>query len=147
MIQAYEAGKYWPGGRELRLLCQALKVTPTRLLFATEHPFQADSPLQRMFGVGQDQLRLALFAQLIGILSRDEQEALVTLAGAVLEARHKDSFKKIVAGFEAAAEELQSEAPALGKAIDQMVTPKKVAAIERRVKRAMIAKGGDKPER
>src|SRR5690606_4832477 len=39
-IKAYESGRNLPGARELRELCQALQVSPNKLLFGTEAPFK-----------------------------------------------------------------------------------------------------------
>jgi transcriptional regulator with XRE-family HTH domain len=36
----YEAGRNVPGAGQIRTLCQALRVTPNKLIFGTEKPFK-----------------------------------------------------------------------------------------------------------
>lgn len=38
-IKGYETGRNFPGARELRQLCQVLRLSPNRLIFGSENPF------------------------------------------------------------------------------------------------------------
>lgn len=75
----YEAGSSRPGLREIRLLCEVLKVTPNWLIFGTESPAQTLLPsLDLVRGNSlQSALRTA-FA--ISALKGHEREALMSLA-------------------------------------------------------------------
>ncbi|MBI5899645.1 MAG: helix-turn-helix transcriptional regulator [Rhodocyclales bacterium] len=44
VIVGYEAGTHKPGAREIRLLCEALQITPNWLLFGQENPFETLQP-------------------------------------------------------------------------------------------------------
>lgn len=92
-IKAYEAGRNMPGTRELRELCQALQVSPNKLLFGTELPFEARSLTNLLVDGDTDdkavsRMRLALAADL---LSSDERQAVFTLVSSIAIARHGEA--------------------------------------------------------
>lgn len=92
-VKAYESGRNMPGARELRELCQALQISPNKLLFGTELPFaprtltnmlvDADSDDQVVF-----RMRLALIANM---LAADERDAVSTLVQSIAIARHGEA--------------------------------------------------------
>jgi transcriptional regulator with XRE-family HTH domain len=48
VISLYESGKNRPSPKELRLLCEALKVTPNYLIYGDEHPFDTTRDYERL---------------------------------------------------------------------------------------------------
>lgn len=71
-----------PGARELRELCQALKVSPNMLLFGTENPFISET-------IPEDEhTRNARVVTLIPLLAKNESESVLTLIHALAVARH-----------------------------------------------------------
>ncbi len=89
-IKAYESGRNMPGARELRELCQAVQVSPNKLLFGTELPFK-DRGIGDMLVDGdsdeQAVMRVRL-AMLTGMLASDERQSIYTLAKSIAVARH-----------------------------------------------------------
>ena len=85
VLVGYESGKYKPGAREIRLLAEALHITPNWLLYGTEKPFRATLP-SMAFLQGNDDLEKALrIALALLILKPHERELigsiLLSLAG------------------------------------------------------------------
>lgn len=92
-IKAYESGRNMPGARELRELCQALQVSPNKLLFGTETPFAATTVANLLIDADtEDQLvkRMRL-GMLSSLLSSDERASLHVLAESIAIARHGES--------------------------------------------------------
>lgn len=48
VISLYEKGRNRPSPKELRLLCEALKVTPNYLIYGDEHPFDSNTDHERL---------------------------------------------------------------------------------------------------
>lgn len=98
-VKAYEAGRNMPGARELRELCQALQVSPNKLLFGTELPFEARTLTNLLVDSDTDdravaRVRLAAAADL---LSSDECQAIFTLVSSIAIARHGEAkFKEML---------------------------------------------------
>lgn len=88
-IKAYEAGRNMPGARELRELCQALQVSPNKLLFGTELPFEKRTLANMLVdSVSEDEhVTTARSMILLLLLARDEQDAVLTLARSIAIAR------------------------------------------------------------
>lgn len=86
-IKAYEAGRNLPGARELRELCQALQVSPNKLLFGTEEPFKDSAPALDM-PAENEHVRAARVAALMALLSQNESASIATLVHALTIARH-----------------------------------------------------------
>lgn len=97
VLFGYEAGRTRPGARELRLLCEALKVTPNRLLFGSEEPFS-----------GPRQEPAARLAQLVNS-SRALSMMFWMMAGPVMSFALSDSQKRSL--FEVALAMLESSKP------------------------------------
>lgn len=89
VIFGYENGRTKPGAREIRLLCDALKVSPNRLIYGSDESQFNDDP-SPFYEVGLDKSssgQLAL-ASLMTMLTNEERLALVTLTRAILIGRH-----------------------------------------------------------
>lgn len=87
VLIGYEAGRTNPGERELRRLCDALRVTPNQLLYGTDQPFQPDDALNRM-GLTSEALSVGHFIVMHNMLTADDRRAIFTLMYSILEARH-----------------------------------------------------------
>jgi transcriptional regulator with XRE-family HTH domain len=83
----YEAGRTNPGERELRKLCDVLRVTPNQLLYGTEQPFEPDEALKRL-GLTPEALSFAHLMIMYNMLAADDRRAIITLMYSILEARH-----------------------------------------------------------
>lgn len=108
-LHQYEAGTRKPGTRELRLLCDALQVTPNRLIYGSEVPFKEGSRLHAMLNVTNEDLRTARLAILLQMLSKDERDAWVTLLAESLKARVKEDLPKVLDHVEEATKVLVTE--------------------------------------
>lgn len=96
-IKAYEAGRNLPGARELRELCQALEVSPNKLLFGAELPFRERSFAGILAGDGQqesEQTALARLTVLLKFLAVDERAAVLTLVRSLAITRHGEAKVK-----------------------------------------------------
>ncbi len=118
VIQAYERGEYKPGAGELTRLCEALRVTPNRLLFGTEKPFKATTPLHDVFRLSSEEVRVPLLAVMLQMLTLDERDAVVTLVHSILEARHKEKLQEAIVGLGLTAEVLQALVPSIETMVD-----------------------------
>lgn len=89
-IKAYESGRNMPGARELRELCQALQVSPNKLLFGKELPFEARTVMDALTnGESEDELVSRTRAMMMFcLLASDECESIMTLARSLAIARH-----------------------------------------------------------
>lgn len=95
-IKGYETGRNMPGSRELKELCRVLKVTPTVLLFGSEHPFESDvvsakevAGLRLLLSDPEDAKKArARLTMLSDLLSTDEVSSLLNLVQALALARH-----------------------------------------------------------
>jgi transcriptional regulator with XRE-family HTH domain len=89
-IKAYESGRNMPGARELRELSQALQVSPNKLLFGKELPFEARTVMDALIsGESEDELAARVRAvMLVSLLASDERESMMTLARSLAIARH-----------------------------------------------------------
>src|SRR5574341_1111067 len=87
VLIGYEAGRTTPGGREMRKLCDALRVTPNQLVYGTEQPFEPDTVLKRL-GLDANAITFAHMMVLWNMLAGDDRRALLTLMHSLLEARH-----------------------------------------------------------
>src|ERR1051325_9148489 len=87
VLIGYETGRTNPGEREIKKLCDALRVTPNQLLYGTEQPFQPDDALKRL-GLNPETLGFAHLVIMYNMLAGDDKRAIVTLMYSILEARH-----------------------------------------------------------
>lgn len=87
VLIGYEAGRTAPGAREIRLLCDALNVTPNRLLYGKEDVLKTTDDRLSAFGITDDQSAVFPMLALFLMLAHDERSAVLTLMSAVLEGR------------------------------------------------------------
>lgn len=89
-VKAYESGRNMPGARELRNLCQAVQVSPNKLLFGKELPFESQSVMNALTDTESENDMVARMraTMLLYMLAADEREALLTLAKSLAIARH-----------------------------------------------------------
>jgi len=110
VLFGYEAGRTRPGVREIRLICEALKVSPNRLIFGMEQPFAESQGLAElvklsarnpMAGVAMSMFLIPIVTAVLGV---EERAALLTLIGGLVEARDKNAFFSLKAMVETMAE-------------------------------------------
>lgn len=89
-IKGYEIGRNLPGARELRQICQVLRLSPNRLLFGSENPFPertwSDSSLRNV-EVDAPVARRRLM-RLLQLLSSGECQGLYQIVHSLAVARH-----------------------------------------------------------
>lgn len=111
VLFGYEAGRTRPGAREIRLISEALKVSPNRLLFGNEEPFEIKKGISPLLSLAFSNPVTAFSAAMFilpmaaTVLHEEEKMALFTLLVALIEARDKESYKGIRAFVEVFAEE------------------------------------------
>lgn len=90
VLFGYENGRTRPGAKEIRLLCDALKVTPNRLIYGSdETPFEAGgSPFPEWLEFDSQDFGTVNVTLLMMMLSKEERLALLTVAHSILELRH-----------------------------------------------------------
>jgi transcriptional regulator with XRE-family HTH domain len=87
VLIGYEVGRTNPGEREIRRLCDVLRVTPNQLLYGTEQPFHPDESLKRL-GLNTEALTFAHLLVMYNMLAGEDRRAIITLMHSILEARH-----------------------------------------------------------
>ncbi|MBI5926329.1 MAG: helix-turn-helix transcriptional regulator [Aquabacterium sp.] len=81
VISLYEAGTNRPSPREIRLLCEALRVTPNFLIYGDEQPFHPLNDEKRSGGrTRSDPEGFAWMAHVFGTLHHNHFAALMSLA-------------------------------------------------------------------
>lgn len=89
-LKGYETGRNQPGARELRQLCEVLRLSPNRLLFGAENPFPertwSDAALSNVEVNAPTAGRR--IAHLLEMLSSSESQALFQVVHALAVARH-----------------------------------------------------------
>ena len=117
VLQGYEAGRFVPGGMELKKLCQVLKVTPNRILFGEEKPLE-DKPLLASFiGDVSKASGTAKLAIALQVLSSEELSSLLSLV------------ESIVIGRVGGAKKLQEMLCAVDALIGDEDTPRVIASM------------------
>jgi transcriptional regulator with XRE-family HTH domain len=108
VIAFIEQGRTQPGPKEIRLLCEALRITPNRLIYGEDDPFEEMS--RARYGTS-DAETLAYVAYCFSRMHRHHREALYKIMLDLLrpwnpsfdEELHREAFNKFVA----AAKELE----------------------------------------
>jgi transcriptional regulator with XRE-family HTH domain len=81
VISLYEAGKNRPSPREMRLLCEALRITPNFLIYGDEHPFDPLRDEERLGSRSRsDPEGFAWMAYVFATLHHNHFDAIMTLA-------------------------------------------------------------------
>jgi transcriptional regulator with XRE-family HTH domain len=131
VLLGYEKGRTRPGAREIRLLCEALQITPNKLIYGTEDPFEKN-PLHEALGVDSDVTRLMKMLGLFQMLPRSEQDALLQLAAAIVSSRHGEAaLKDLGAAFEVAGERMGDQVMEFADNLDKSMTEEDKAAMEK----------------
>jgi transcriptional regulator with XRE-family HTH domain len=86
-IKGYESGRNKPGAKELKLLCEALQISPNQLLFGSEQPFHPKGELYDfMYDSGQfNNIKLVA---LFDLLTAKEKESFLFLMHSLILSRH-----------------------------------------------------------
>lgn len=91
VLAGYESGRHKPGARELRLICDALEVSPSYLIYGTEEPFAKKTGLAALFGMKSNAAVSASMMLIIpgalALLQETEREAIGTLIAALIRSR------------------------------------------------------------
>ena len=115
VLFGYEAGRTKPGAKELRLLSEALGVSPNRLLFGTEEPFKPKTGLRSLVKLRNSPVMLMSMFMILpisfAVLDDDQVESLLVIFASLVESRDKDAYNKLTAMVEILAEELGNGTP------------------------------------
>lgn len=81
VISLYEAGTNRPSPREIRLLCEALQVTPNYLIYGDERPFDATSNYARLGTISRrsDPEGYAWVAYVMSVIHHNHYDAVMKL--------------------------------------------------------------------
>ena len=115
VLFGYEAGRTKPGARELRLLSEALGVSPNRLLFGTEEPFKPRPGLRSLAKLRNSPVLFMSMLMILpisfAVLDEDQVESLLVILASMVEARDKDASNKLSAMVEILIEEIGNGTP------------------------------------
>lgn len=137
-VMAYESGRNRPGAREIRLLCETLKLTPNRLLFGSEEPFKHTENILEALGLTSENQEAVLLTVVFNMLGRDERQAVITLVHNLLEARHGEKFKEMLEVMGVLATEF--EKGDAGEIISSALVPAAIEKIAEQVQAKVDAK-------
>ncbi|PUA98535.1 helix-turn-helix protein [Acidovorax sp. 107] len=88
-IKGYETGRNFPGAREIKQLCQVLRISPNRLIFGDENPFPERTWHHKMESTSAEPIDYKTRLEfLLPLLSSSECAAFYQLANALATARH-----------------------------------------------------------
>lgn len=94
-IKGYETGRNFPGAREIKQLCQTLRISPNNLLFGHENPFPERAwhhHISPKSSASADPQRAESYRvkmqHILPLLSADECAAFYSLAYSLATARH-----------------------------------------------------------
>lgn len=115
VLFGYEAGRTKPGAKELRLLSEALSVSPNRLLFGTEEPFKPKKGLRSLAKLRNSPALIMALLLIIpisfAVLDDDQIESLMVILASLVESRDKDAYNRLTAIVEVLNEELGNGTP------------------------------------
>lgn len=115
VLYGYEVGRTKPGAREIKLLCEALEITPNRLIFGADEPFKPSGLSLLMKYKGNSAIARLVFVlyfnYVLDALDKAQVEALLTLFISLVEARDKELFKRLTVAIEVIAEKIESTLP------------------------------------
>ncbi|HJV82452.1 helix-turn-helix transcriptional regulator [Noviherbaspirillum sp.] len=96
VVSLYEAGTNRPGPKELRLLCESLRVTPSYLIYGNNDPFGGVNEYGRFAGEGRTEAEYyANMVYLFTKLHRHHSEALMKIMQDLLRPWEKGFDKKM----------------------------------------------------
>jgi transcriptional regulator with XRE-family HTH domain len=100
-LHDYEAGRYKPGANEIRKLCEALGITPNKLLTGRDNPATPETPLEKVFGAGSENVKVAKAGQLLLMLPLEERDAFYKLLLGLVSARYPaEQVAKVLEGVD-----------------------------------------------
>jgi transcriptional regulator with XRE-family HTH domain len=161
VLQGYEAGRYKPGARELRLLAETLDCSPNRLLFGDEE-FRKRTHLDGLLGNADKVATGAKIGILFSHLTIEEQRAVLALVGLMVEARigGREKLAEVLGVAEQMLRSLEADPDGAEARLQAFVPPELMQAIVApanadtqnaatpgRGARRATAKGKDKPSR
>lgn len=115
VLFGYEAGRTKPGAKELRLLSEALSVSPNRLLFGTEEPFKPRPGLRSLVKLRNSPMMFMAMLMVLpisfAVLDDDQVESLLVIFASMVESRDKDTYNKLSAMVEVLTEEMGNGTP------------------------------------
>lgn len=79
VISGYEKGEYKPGTRELRILCDALEVSPNWLIYGKDATSDQADTIKRVLSTNLPELALAKLLFIISSLPENEFESVATI--------------------------------------------------------------------
>lgn len=89
-IKGYETGRNFPGAREIKQICQVLRISPNRLIFGQENPF-SERAWHQFIEPGPQERKVDFKTEvqyLLPLLSSIECESFFRLAYGLALARH-----------------------------------------------------------
>jgi len=89
VLSLYETGVNKPGAREIRILCETLKITPNWLLFGTESPVKTLQPSLEFMRGTEVTLSVRLAYAMLA-LAPDERDAIASLLFSLINKRLSD---------------------------------------------------------
>lgn len=95
----YEAGRHKPGARELRLLCDALEVSPNHLIYGTEDPHSRSIGLaDTLLNMGEAAiLPAAMLVPMCGaMLGQDDTRTILNLVESLLKAKDPVGYAHVM---------------------------------------------------
>ena len=141
VIAKYEVGENKPGARELKLLCDALKVTPNRVIYGKETPFES-SPLHDALVLDSDEQMIIRGVLFMSMLTREDRAAVLTLIYSLLRGqRGKRAFDTMMKVVNVTSEALAEKISPAGKALAIPVSLQKklTEGLEQKIKSVIPA--------
>lgn len=114
VLHGYERGRTKPGARELRLLCEAMGVSPNRLLFGLDDYNAPRSGIAHLIKLSRSNpLITQLFSSMVfpmvfARLDENEAESLMVLIGSLLHAKDPEQAEKLFVMIETVSKHFDS---------------------------------------
>lgn len=113
VISFIESGRTKPGPREIRLLCEALRISPNFLIYGNDDPFDNRTELSRYGGYARTEVEFhAYIAYCVSRLHHHHKTSLIDLLMGLLRGWNKDFdtelHQKAIPTFIQAAKELEA---------------------------------------
>lgn len=140
VISKYEAGLNKPGTRELRLICDALEVSPNQLIYGTEEPHKhAIGLADTLIGMGESAiLPVTLIAPLLAaMLGKDDLRMILSLIETVLKAKSPEDYRMVIELVQVFKEIPQQERGALVKRLQS--EPEAQKAFQQKLQQRLMA--------
>lgn len=99
VLTNYEAGRHKPGSREIKLICDALQISPNYLIYGSEEPHKIEDGLAgRLLSMGEEAFMplMILVPMIANILDHEEKRTLLKLVEALIKAKSQDVYNDIM---------------------------------------------------